>query len=42
MHLRDDATLELSKEQRTELEKLVRARRTPQAVAQRARIVLMT
>src|SRR5919109_4036762 len=42
MHLREDATLELSKEQRTELEKVARSRRTPQAVAQRARIVLMT
>ena len=42
MHLRDDATLELSKEQRTELEKVVRSRRTPQAAAQRARIVLLT
>src|SRR5580765_8455213 len=42
MHLRDDATIELSEEQRTELEKVVRSRRTPQAVAQRARIVLLT
>jgi len=42
MHLRDDATLELSIEQRQELEKVVRSRRTAQAVAQRARIVLMT
>ena len=42
MHLRDDATIELSQEQRTELEKVARSRRTPQAVAQRARIVLMT
>jgi putative transposase len=42
MHLRDDATLELSVEQRQELEKVVRSRRTAQAVAQRARIVLMT
>lgn len=42
MHLRDDAMLNLSQEQRTELEKVVRSRRTPQAVAQRARIVLMT
>lgn len=42
MHLREDATIELGAEQRTELEKLVRSRRTPQAVALRARIVLMT
>jgi hypothetical protein len=27
MHLRDDATLELSKEQRTELEKVARSHR---------------
>jgi Winged helix-turn helix len=37
-----DATLELQQEQRAELEKVARSRRTPQAVAQRARIVLMT
>jgi hypothetical protein len=37
MHLRDDATLVLSKEQRTELEKVLRSRRTPQTGAQRAR-----
>jgi len=42
MQLREDATIELSDEQRTELEKVVRSRRTPQAVAVRARIVLMT
>jgi putative transposase len=42
MHLRDDATLALSQEQRTELEKVARSRRTPQAVAVRARIVLLT
>jgi transposase-like protein len=42
MHLLEDATVELSEEQRAELEKAVRSRRTPQAVAVRARIVLMT
>ena len=42
MHLREDATFELDAQQRTELEKVVRSRRTPQAVALRARIVLMT
>ena len=42
MHLRDDATIELSEEERTELEKVARSRRTPQALAQRVRIVLMT
>ena len=42
MHLREDAKFELDLEQRTELEKVVRSRRTAQAVAQRARIVLMT
>lgn len=42
MHLRDDAVLELSVEQRQELEKVVRSRRTAQAIAQRVRIVLMT
>ena len=42
MHLREDAKFELDVEQRTELEKVVRSRRTAQAVAQRARIVLMT
>lgn len=36
MHRREDATIELSQEQRTELEKVARSRRTPQAVAQRA------
>ncbi len=36
MHLRDNATIELSQEQRTELEKVARSRRTTQAVAQRA------
>lgn len=40
--MRADATLELQQEQRAELEKVARSRRTPQAVAQRARIVLMT
>lgn len=42
MHVRADASFELSQAQRSELEKVVRSRRTPQAVAQRARIVLMT
>ena len=42
MHRREDATIELSEDQRTVLEKVARSRRTPQAVAQRARIVLMT
>ena len=42
MHARADAAIELTKEQRGELEKVARSRRTPQAVAQRARIVLMT
>jgi len=40
--MRADAGLELQQEQRAELEKVARSRRTPQAVAQRARIVLMT
>jgi hypothetical protein len=40
--MRADATLELQQEQRSELEKVARSRRTPQAVAHRARIVLMT
>lgn len=40
--MRADATLELQQEQRAQLEKVARSRRTPQAVAQRARIVLMT
>jgi len=42
MHVRADATIELSKDQRAELEKVARSRRTAQAVALRARIVLMT
>jgi hypothetical protein len=42
MHLREDATIELGEEQRTELEKVVRSRRKPPAVAVRARIVLIT
>jgi putative transposase len=40
--MRANATLELQQEQRAELEKVARSRRTPQAVAQRVRIVLMT
>lgn len=42
MALREDAKIELSPEQRAELEKAARSRRTAQAVAQRARIVLLT
>ena len=42
MHVRADAQIDLSKDQKSELEKLARSRRTAQAVAQRARIVLMT
>jgi putative transposase len=42
MHVRADSQIDLSKVQRAELQKLVRSRRTAQAVAQRARIVLMT
>jgi putative transposase len=41
-HMRADAAVTLQREQRLELEKVVRSRRTPQAVAQRARIVLLT
>ncbi len=40
--MRADAAIELGQEDRSELEKVVRSRRTPQAVAQRARIVLLT
>jgi len=40
--MRADAGIELSRQQRAELEKVQRSRRTPQAVAQRVRIVLMT
>lgn len=39
---RADAALTLQQEERLELEKVARSRRTPQAVAQRARIVLLT
>lgn len=42
MVMRSDAAIELDDDARIELEKLVRSRRTPQAVALRARIVLMT
>jgi putative transposase len=42
MQVRADAAIALSQEQRAELEKVARSRRTAQAVAQRARIVLMT
>jgi putative transposase len=42
MQQHDDATIDLREEQRSELDKVVRSRRAPQAVAQRARIVLMT
>lgn len=40
--LRADGEIELGDAERSELLKVVRSRRTPQAVAQRARIVLMT
>jgi putative transposase len=40
--MRSDAEIELSEEQRSELEQVARSRRTPQAVALRARIVLLT
>jgi len=40
--MRADAEIELTNEQRTEFEKVVRSRRTAQAVALRARIVLLT
>lgn len=42
MHVRADAAIELTELQRAELQKVARSRRTPQALAQRARIVLMT
>lgn len=42
MVLRADASIELTPDERMALTKLVRARRTPQALALRARIVLMT
>lgn len=42
MPVRNDATIELSSQQRAELAKVARSRRTPQAVAMRARVVLMT
>ena len=42
MQVRSDATIELTQAQRAELEKVARSRRTAQAVAQRARIVLLT
>lgn len=42
MHVRADAAIELTREQRVELERVARSRRTPQAVALRARIVLLT
>lgn len=40
--MRADAVIELGQQERMELEKTARSRRTPQAVAVRARIVLMT
>jgi len=40
--MRADAALTLQREQRLELERVARSRRTPQAVAQRVRIVLLT
>lgn len=42
MPVRNDATIELSSQKRAELAKVARSRRTPQAVAMRARVVLMT
>lgn len=43
MHVRADAAINLTREQRNELEKIARStRRTSQAVAQRLRIVRMT
>jgi transposase len=42
MVMRSDAAIELDDDARMELEKLLRSRRAPQAVALRARIVLMT
>ena len=39
MHVRTDARIELSKEQRAELTQLARSRRTPQALAQRGLLV---
>lgn len=42
MPVRSDARIELSLQQRTELAKVARSRRTPQAVAMRARVILMT
>lgn len=40
--MRADAVIELGQEERLELEKTARSRRTPQAIALRARIILMT
>ena len=40
--MRSDAEIALTGEQRSELEQVARSRRTPQAVALRARIVLLT
>jgi putative transposase len=40
--MRSDAEIELTEEERTELGNVARSRRTPQAVALRARIVLLT
>jgi len=40
--MRADAAIELGQQERVELERTARSRRTPQAVAVRARIVLMT
>ena len=40
--MRADAALTLQREERLELERVARSRRTPQAVAQRVRIVLLT
>ncbi|SFQ73556.1 Homeodomain-like domain-containing protein [Variovorax sp. OK605] len=40
--MRADAEIELTKDERAELEQVARSRRTAQAVAQRARIVMLT
>ncbi len=40
--MRDDALIELSEAERAELDKVIRSRRTPQALVLRAQIVLLT
>lgn len=42
MRRREDASIQLSAREHQELTPLVRARRSPQAVARRVRIVLLT